>query len=447
MIEDDQEDDFDDLLEEFEEKPKKKTPKKTTAKKTTTKKKEKSQPEEDEIDLEFEGDEDEDLEPSDEDEEDEDDDFDTKAEEEYEVDSIPEDEIDLDEDEDEDEDEDDIELEDDEEDVAIHVEGDQPITTDEEDEDIEVDDDEDEDTDDDDEDIDIDIEETEDEDTDEDDEFFIDTSQEGQYDKDFEKEYDEPKEQPRGPIIITIHGRKGKAKTAASISTLYAIKGKGAKKKKALVIELDKKAKPIKKNLFKNDPRIIIEDASKYMKFRPAAAYMESCDKTIQYIFFLLKKYQDRKDIGVVIIDGLEVFLRGTEGRIRHIGNRPLTGGIPWELWNIRYLDIQEILNVSKNMASHYVVFNTKTRTKIIKDENDQEKEIEVIKWHSAIEDETDNVIKCTTLRDADGELHFMVHAETCKEQIRTGAFLDVTGKKAYPHLLKEVPIEITELK
>ena len=404
-------DDYDDLLDDFE-KPKKKVTKKKVTKKKATKKEKKvePQPEEDEIDIEFEGDEDE------------------EDEEEEEPEPFP-DEDEEEEEEEEEEDEEDEEEEEEEEEESLDI--------DELSEDIDIEDDGD---------IEEEIEESDDKD-DSEEGFFIDTSQEGQYDKDFEKDYDEPTEQPRGPIIITNHGRKGKGKTAASISSLYAIKGKGSKKKKLLLIELDKKAKPIKRNLFKNDPRIMIEDASKYMKFRPAAAYLEACDKTIQYIFFLLNKYKDRKDIGVVIIDALEVFLRDTEGRIRHIGNRPLTGGVNWELWNIRLLDIQEILNICKNMASHYIFFNTKTRTARVKDDNDQETEIEVIKWHSAIEDETDNVFKCTTMRDAEGELHFMIHAETCKEEIQTGAYLDVTGKKAYPHLIKEAPLEKIELK
>jgi len=221
--------------------------------------------------------------------------------------------------------------------------------------------------------------------------------------------------------VFTIYGGKGDGKTSAA----FAFPGTVA------CLSYDRKSLQPKKFLYRNDPRIRVYDAIKFLDDDPDKL-LDSCYKTYLYNIFLLENIaKDKPDW--VVIDGLEIY--GEIGEFVARKRKGLKAFQPISqydtMWKERKLILKNLHLKAMNAAKKGVIYTTYTREEeIIKDGIVIVKK-QVPKYIGIVMYETDYVLRAEAEHTKDGKRFFLyVASSKNNSRLKDGARLDITNKQ-----------------
>ncbi len=231
-------------------------------------------------------------------------------------------------------------------------------------------------------------------------------------------------------MIITVYGLKGPGKTYSSFGLDGTI----------LCLSFDRKSETIHIEEFNSDPRIIVEDAVKYLDKTTPSAYTASSEKTFKFIcskeepdIGMLEKYKrEGKRFDWVMLDCTEEMNKICEMVMRYRnGLMPSQGVANRNLWKDRRLYINAIHNAAVDIANKGVIYTTYTdENKIIKDGEIVALET-MPKWIDVQMLETDVVIHVFVEQSyKTNERKFIGVVDSSKYKLfPTGKRADITGK------------------
>ena len=231
-----------------------------------------------------------------------------------------------------------------------------------------------------------------------------------------------PEDEDESAAIITvIFGHKGDGKTTLA----FAYPGR------KFCLSLDKKSVKIKKYLYNNDKSIAVFDGIRgYVRSTPDL-WLQSASICVDNIFTELARVaklgNDKPDW--VIVDGLEVFTRMAEMKMRlEEGLRPYQGTPNPNVWKRRRELVNELHNLSCEAASLGVIYTTyMDKDEVVLDGQLVTKK-DVPRWIDVVMEQTDIVIKTTSRTDQTGA-KFFASVETSKFPfMKTGRVVDITN-------------------
>ncbi len=230
-------------------------------------------------------------------------------------------------------------------------------------------------------------------------------------------EFEIEEEKPVNKYVIMIYGDKGTGKTVTALSFPGEV----------CVLSFDRKAVPIKINVFNNDSRIHVFDAVKYMDWRPDKV-TESSSRTFEYILKILDYCAEKIKPDWIVFDGTEIMEQIIEFAMRHRhGLGPFQGISNLNIWKERRLMLRQIHSKAYEIAKKGIIYTTYTQYEDIVIEGELVTRKEVPKWIDVIMFETDVVLK--TEYNARDQV-FTVKVVTSKvKALPTGKVYGVTGK------------------
>jgi hypothetical protein len=226
-------------------------------------------------------------------------------------------------------------------------------------------------------------------------------------------------------IVITIYGDKGDGKTSFA-------EGLGGK---IVVLSFDRKSTAPKVNFHNNNQNIIVFDAVRYWD-RDSVRVLESSLKTWEYVKALLEKTK-KENINPdwIVVDGIEIFQKIAEFvmRQRH-GLLPYQGVANMNLWKERNAILDDLHQMCFEIARKGVVYTTYTSTKELIEEGSVVLRKDVPRYLDTIMWETDIVLFIEKVFDSKTKnCRFWLRCDSSKfpNIIKTGAYIDITDKKA----------------
>ncbi|MCW1309283.1 MAG: AAA family ATPase [Candidatus Nanoarchaeia archaeon] len=220
--------------------------------------------------------------------------------------------------------------------------------------------------------------------------------------------------------VYLIYGNKGVGKTVTALSFPGKI----------LALSFDRKTAIIKANMFKNDDRIKIYNAVKYMDYSNPEALTKSANDTYQYILFILEEHvKHYGNPDWVLIDGSDIFHQICEWTMRYRHNiEPFAGISNLNVWKERRLLIRNIHYKALDIANKGVIYTTYTEKDSIVVDGELITQKDVPRWIDVLMFETDYVLYCYVI---EGQRKFAVRVVTSKNdsKLRTGMVYDVTDR------------------
>jgi len=232
-----------------------------------------------------------------------------------------------------------------------------------------------------------------------------------------EFDFSEDKGIPKEAYVI--YGMKGHGKTALAFSFPGTI----------ACLSFDRKSLRVKKLMYKNDPRIKVYDAVRYMDYSSPEIMLETAEITFRYINALLDHIRDDVKPDWIVIDGSEIFERICEMVMRYRNNlMPFQGIANRNLWKERRMYIKQIHDKALNAAKKGIIYTTYTTEKEIVQDGELIAKEDVPRWIDAILYETDTVIKVEAVWEQDTQKYY-AKIESSKGSLPSGIKKEVTGK------------------
>ena len=233
------------------------------------------------------------------------------------------------------------------------------------------------------------------------------------------KQFDFAEATGTGKEVYMIYGLKGEGKTVLSMS----FPGKIA------VLSFDRKSLAIKQQQYKNDERIKVYDAIRYLDSADPEMYLQSSEESFRFLNQLLDHIAQQFKPDWIVIDGSEILQRLCEMTMRYRNNiMPFQGISNRNLWKERRLYIAQIHNKSIRIANKGLIYTTYVdKQEVVKDGEFVTKQ-DVPRWIDVIMTETDCVIKVDSEQDKTGGRKFFATVESSKTSIKTGQKKDITG-------------------
>jgi len=229
-----------------------------------------------------------------------------------------------------------------------------------------------------------------------------------------EEEFDISPASEEGGVGIMIYGDKGEGKTALA----FSLPGKIA------CISLDQQSRIVWQEIYKKDPRIQVWDGIRYYSELSPELLLESSDKTLRYLNFLLDTAIKDFQPDWVMIDGTEILSRICEMTMRNRNNKmPFEGIANRNLWKERNMYMNQIHHKAMNVAKQGVVYTSYIKQKEI-NEGGVERKIDRPKWAGDIELKTRVLIKVESETIKEGR-NFYAIVESSKI-----SFIPTSGRK-----------------
>jgi len=239
-----------------------------------------------------------------------------------------------------------------------------------------------------------------------------------------EEKFDTSEDKGMGKDVYMIYGLKGEGKTVLAFSFPGNI----------ACLSFDRKSLPVKQKMFKDDARIKVYDAIKYMDSASPEVHLEGSEKTFRYLHVLLDHIAKTFQPDWIVIDGSEIFQQICEMTMRYRNNlMPFQGVSNLNLWKERRMYIRQIHNKALSIAKKGIIYTAYTDKDEIIEDGEFVAKKDVPKWIDAIMYETDCVIKVEAKRDKSGQKYYAT-VESSKTGLPSGVRKDVTdiGIKAF---------------
>ena len=221
--------------------------------------------------------------------------------------------------------------------------------------------------------------------------------------------------------VYTIWGRKGEGKTSLALGF------PGTK----CCISFDNKTIQTKNNVYKDEDNIHVWSGIKYYD-SSTPNVLDSAEKSLKYIYLLIKNVIAEKEPDWILFDGLEVFIRMAEFLMRKRNFlKPYQGISNLNVWKERNSYIDKIHNLALRTAKKGVIYTTYTeRKEVIKDGTVVERD-ESPKWMGDVMLQTDFTLNAYSTFNKEEGKKFFVHINNSKndKRLKTGTTHDITGK------------------
>lgn len=218
--------------------------------------------------------------------------------------------------------------------------------------------------------------------------------------------------------IYVIYGDKGNGKTTLS----FSFHGEKA------CLSYDRKALPIKTDMFDNDKSIHVFNAIGLMSYGDPKEFSFSSEETFNYSCALLDELKN-KNYDWIIIDGTEILSRICEGAMRYRNNiAPFAGVKNRNLWKERRLYINQIHSKAVAAAKLGVIYTTYTDIEDIIEEGETVSKKKIPAWIDVVMTESDIVIY-TELKLERGIAKYQATVNSSKRKyMRSGVTVDISG-------------------
>lgn len=236
-------------------------------------------------------------------------------------------------------------------------------------------------------------------------------------------------EQVKEQIFWIIEGGKSASKT----STALSFEGK-----KKVVLAFDKKTGVIWKEMYQNDPGILIYDSSILVKKDDELTYLQTSTMAVAYIMKVLEELEKQYDIDWVIIDGIDWASKYCEYAMRYQYNFGLTqSGFDWDYWNWRNLYFDGIIDQSMNIAKKGIIGTIYPFVPVLQEKKDkktketQQEWTNPPAWRTSLYKEVDNIIRVESeVGTQEGALpRFFLETVSMKRGFVNGIKIDITAE------------------
>ena len=236
------------------------------------------------------------------------------------------------------------------------------------------------------------------------------------------EEYDDSDAKPSNIRCHMYYGAKGDGKTTLAFSHPGKI----------YCLSFDQRSVDIKGTLFKNDERIKVKDAIRYLSKMSGDKWLETADKSLKYINHLLATEAKEFEPDWIVIDGLEILVRDVcEKTMRFRNNIMVFQPFNLILWQERNMYVDQIHLMCNRIAKKGVIYTAYINTRSLKIEGGKVTETtREPKWAADVKKQVDTVIRVENRETVEG-LEFIAMVESSKTpEIRSGLKTSVLWDK-----------------
>jgi len=229
---------------------------------------------------------------------------------------------------------------------------------------------------------------------------------------------------------IMIYGPKNGSKTTTALSvTLLPTKlhpnptVEAPNEYKIACLSFDLQTNRIKKEIFKDNPNIVVFDPLKYRTKETDDDNLTSAVKTFNYIRHLLTSKSMTNpfdgaiylgDFDFILIDGLEIFKETFEMAMKAMLNIPVYGLADWTCWRKRTDLMDDIDVICKRLPKKAVIYTSYTTFREVKEKNSGVVTLVEPKWAGNTKTKTGIVIRTEVVQGQNGK-EYLAHVEGSK--------------------------------
>jgi len=236
--------------------------------------------------------------------------------------------------------------------------------------------------------------------------------------------------------VHTVYGHKGEGKT------VFYMSYPGTQ----LILCFDRKAAPIKKYMYKSDPRLSVKDARRYYSKESAAMMLATATITWNYVNGLLDKAEEEIEArgesarpDWVVIDGSDIFLKIAEMVMRANHNlQPFQGISNRNIWKERRMYLDQLHNRCLDLCKKGVIYTMYVEYEELIEEGTTITKEDLPAWIDAVMAETDVTVRVFSKFNKAGNISYYARVMNSKrEYLKSGVYAKIDGTEGYNKLLE----------
>ncbi len=231
--------------------------------------------------------------------------------------------------------------------------------------------------------------------------------------------------------VITVYGLKGSGKTMLEMSIVKLCEGN------VYFLSFDNQTKLIKKQFYKDEPRVTVFDGIRYLDKSAPKIYLASSEASYNYVNVIIESWRDNPP-DWVIIDGADILQSICEMTMRIRNKLSYKDGIAnRNIWKERKMYVEHIHNNVLRSAKRGIMYGTYTKAQEVMKNGNVVESKTIPHWIGIVMHQTNTIIKTTSELTKANEQRFYAHIESSKlECLPTGGRIDITNK-GFEDLLK----------